>query len=54
MARRNPPGCWLVEPCLLESIMNFDPYLNVDPGTAFPLQRGDVFMSDNGPAPGRS
>jgi len=54
MARRNPPGCWLVESCLLESIMNFDPYLNVDPGTAFPLQRGDVFMSDNGPAPARS
>ena len=29
-----------------------DPCLNVDPGTASPLQHGDVFMSDNGPAPG--
>ncbi|MEW6369212.1 MAG: CTP synthase [Acidobacteriota bacterium] len=40
--------------CLLESrgyrvtIMKFDPYLNVDPGTMSPFQHGEVFVTDDG------
>ena len=30
------------------SIMKFDPYLNVDPGTMSPLQHGEVFVTDDG------
>ncbi len=40
--------------CLLESrgvkvtLMKFDPYLNVDPGTMSPFQHGEVFVTDDG------
>ena len=30
------------------SIMKFDPYLNVDPGTMSPLQHGEVYVTDDG------
>ena len=30
------------------TIMKFDPYLNVDPGTMNPLQHGEVFVTDDG------
>jgi CTP synthase len=30
------------------SIMKFDPYINVDPGTMSPLQHGEVFVTDDG------
>ena len=40
--------------CLLEArglrvtILKFDPYLNVDPGTMSPFQHGEVFVTDDG------
>ena len=40
--------------CLLEnrgfriSILKFDPYLNVDPGTMSPFQHGEVYVTDDG------
>jgi len=30
------------------SMMKFDPYINVDPGTMSPLQHGEVFVTDDG------
>jgi len=30
------------------SIMKFDPYINVDPGTMSPLQHGEVFVTEDG------
>ncbi|MEB3286862.1 MAG: CTP synthase [Vampirovibrionales bacterium] len=30
------------------SIMKFDPYINVDPGTMSPFQHGEVFVTDDG------
>jgi CTP synthase len=30
------------------SIMKFDPYLNIDPGTMNPFQHGEVFVTDDG------
>ena len=30
------------------TMMKFDPYLNVDPGTMNPFQHGEVFVTDNG------
>ncbi len=30
------------------SILKFDPYLNVDPGTMSPFQHGEVFVTDDG------
>lgn len=30
------------------SIMKFDPYLNVDPGTMSPLQHGEVYVTEDG------
>ena len=30
------------------TIMKFDPYLNVDPGTMNPLQHGEVYVTDDG------
>jgi CTP synthase len=30
------------------TIMKFDPYLNVDPGTMSPFQHGEVFVTDDG------
>jgi CTP synthase len=40
--------------CLLESrgfkvtLLKFDPYLNVDPGTMSPYQHGEVYVTDDG------
>jgi CTP synthase len=40
--------------CLLEArglkvtLLKFDPYLNVDPGTMSPFQHGEVFVTDDG------
>jgi CTP synthase len=40
--------------CLLEghgykvSLMKFDPYINVDPGTMSPYQHGEVYVTDDG------
>ena len=30
------------------SILKFDPYINVDPGTISPYQHGEVFVTDDG------
>ena len=30
------------------SLMKFDPYLNVDPGTMSPLQHGEVYVTEDG------
>src|SRR3954467_11866056 len=30
------------------TLMKFDPYLNVDPGTMSPLQHGEVFVTEDG------
>lgn len=41
-------GRLLVERGMEVSIMKFDPYLNVDPGTMSPFQHGEVFVTDDG------
>ena len=41
-------GRLLVERGQRVSIMKFDPYLNVDPGTMSPFQHGEVFVTDDG------
>jgi len=41
-------GRLLVERGLRVSIMKFDPYINVDPGTMSPFQHGEVFVTDDG------
>jgi len=41
-------GRLLVERGLTVSIMKFDPYLNVDPGTMSPYQHGEVYVTDDG------
>ena len=38
----------LVERGLRVTMMKFDPYLNVDPGTMSPFQHGEVFVTDDG------
>src|SRR5262245_57387740 len=30
------------------TLMKFDPYINVDPGTMSPFQHGEVFVTDDG------
>src|ERR1019366_6408257 len=30
------------------TMMKFDPYINVDPGTMSPFQHGEVFVTDDG------
>src|SRR3954468_15748217 len=30
------------------TLMKFDPYLNVDPGTMSPLQHGEVYVTEDG------
>src|SRR6476620_1650788 len=39
-------GRLLVERGMRVTIMKFDPYLNVDPGTMSPFQHGEVFVTD--------
>jgi len=41
-------GCLLESRGLKVNLMNFDPYLNVDPGTMSPFQHGEVFVTDDG------
>ena len=41
-------GRLLVERGLRISMMKFDPYLNVDPGTMSPFQHGEVYVTDDG------
>jgi CTP synthase len=41
-------GRLLVERGLRVTILKFDPYLNVDPGTMSPFQHGEVFVTDDG------
>ncbi len=41
-------GCLLEARGLKVSLLKFDPYLNVDPGTLSPFQHGEVFVTDDG------
>ena len=41
-------GRLLVERGLRVTMMKFDPYINVDPGTMSPFQHGEVFVTDDG------
>jgi CTP synthase len=41
-------GRLLVERGLKVSMMKFDPYINVDPGTMSPFQHGEVYVTDDG------
>jgi CTP synthase len=41
-------GCLLEARGLKVSLLKFDPYLNVDPGTMSPFQHGEVFVTDDG------
>jgi CTP synthase len=41
-------GRLLVERGLRVTLMKFDPYINVDPGTMSPFQHGEVFVTDDG------
>ena len=41
-------GRLLVERGLRVTMLKFDPYLNVDPGTMSPFQHGEVFVTDDG------
>ncbi len=41
-------GRLLVERGFRVTILKFDPYLNVDPGTMSPFQHGEVFVTDDG------
>ena len=41
-------GCLLESRGFKVSILKFDPYLNVDPGTMSPYQHGEVYVTDDG------
>lgn len=41
-------GCLLKSRGLKVTILKFDPYINVDPGTMSPYQHGEVFVTDDG------
>jgi CTP synthase len=41
-------GRLLVERGLSVTMLKFDPYLNVDPGTMSPFQHGEVYVTDDG------
>jgi CTP synthase len=41
-------GRLLVERGLSVTMMKFDPYINVDPGTMSPYQHGEVYVTDDG------
>jgi len=41
-------GRLLVERGLSVTMLKFDPYINVDPGTMSPFQHGEVFVTDDG------
>src|SRR5256712_1327896 len=44
-------GCLLEARGLRLTLLEFDPYLNVDPGTMSPFQHGEVFVTDDGAEP---
>jgi CTP synthase len=41
-------GCLLESRGFRVSLLKFDPYLNVDPGTMSPYQHGEVYVTDDG------
>jgi len=41
-------GRLMVERGLRVTMMKFDPYINVDPGTMSPFQHGEVYVTDDG------
>src|SRR5256714_1529346 len=41
-------GRLMVDRGLRVSMLKFDPYINVDPGTMSPFQHGEVFVTDDG------
>jgi CTP synthase len=41
-------GCLLESRGFSVSLLKFDPYLNVDPGTMSPYQHGEVYVTDDG------
>ena len=41
-------GCLLEGRGLRVTLLKFDPYINVDPGTMSPFQHGEVFVTDDG------
>lgn len=41
-------GCLLESRGFKVSLLKFDPYLNVDPGTMSPYQHGEVYVTDDG------
>ena len=41
-------GCLLEARGLKVTLLKFDPYLNIDPGTMSPFQHGEVFVTDDG------
>src|SRR5215472_14584999 len=41
-------GCLLESRGFAVSLLKFDPYLNVDPGTMSPYQHGEVYVTDDG------
>jgi len=41
-------GTLLEERGLKVSLMKCDPYINIDPGTMFPLQHGEVYVTEDG------
>src|SRR6056297_1159460 len=41
-------GCLLEARGLKVTILKFDPYINVDPGTMSPFQHGEVYVTDDG------
>jgi CTP synthase len=41
-------GRLLVERGLVVTMLKFDPYINVDPGTMSPFQHGEVYVTDDG------
>ncbi len=41
-------GCLLEARGLRVTLLKFDPYLNVDPGTMSPFQHGEVYVTDDG------
>jgi CTP synthase len=41
-------GCLLESRGFSVSLLKFDPYLNVDPGTMSPFQHGEVYVTDDG------
>ncbi len=41
-------GCLLESRGLRVTLLKFDPYINVDPGTMSPFQHGEVYVTDDG------